>query len=265
MEEEIPKIEETEVNEGFEIHSTESDMQRMGIETEEQESNEEEPTAEVEPQKEEAEEKPKKKSRAQRKIERQNRELKAKNERIAELESKPAAKEDTTVIDSDDYENYDDYLEALASQEEEKPEKEEPKLEEDSRVKDLFDDGNEDYDDFDEKVRDKDLIVSEDLLNEIFEADNPSEVAYYLANNKKLSEKLSSMTPREIAKEVTKIELKLETKPAKSVQVSNAPEPITPLEGNSTKKKSLDDDNLSFEDHEALLNSRANATPGGFL
>lgn len=269
METEIPKKEEeTIVEEGFEIHSVESDMQKIGIDAKKQESNEEQPAAEVEPQKEEAEEKKPKKSRAQRKIERQNRELKEKDKKIAELESKPVAKEETPEINVDDYENYDDYVEALASKEEEikeEPQKEEPKLEEDSQVKDLFDDGNEDYEDFEEKVRAKDLVISEDLLNEILEAESPSEVAYYLANNKELSEKLSNMTPREIAKEVTKIESKLETKPQKSVQVSKAPEPITPLEGNSSKKKSLNDDDLSFEDHEALLNSRANVTPGGFL
>jgi len=272
MEQEIPKEEETEVNEGFEIHSNESDMKKLGIDVEEQESSEVKPDAEVEPQKEEAvktEEKKPKKSRAQRKIERQNRELKQANERIAELESKPQAKEDAPILDADDFEDYDEYLEALASQDEEpKPkeaEKKEEKPQADNRIDDMFEDGIEDHEDFDKLVRDKDLKISEPLLNEILEAENPSDVAYYLATNKELSEKISSMTPRQIAKEVVKIELILEDKPQKSVQVSKAPEPITPLEGNSSKQKSLNDDNLSFEDHEALLNKRAVANAGGFI
>jgi len=270
MDQENPKEEienNKEAENAIEIHSLESDMKAMGIGTEEEESIEEEQPADAESQEEETQDpKPKKKSRAQRKIERQNRKIKELEDQLHKKESKPSeVKEEINV---DDFENYDDYLKALDEQEE-APAQEEKKEEtptEDNRIAEMFEDGAEDFgEEFDKLVRADDLRLSEALLNEVLDAENPSAVAYYLATHKDLSAKISEMTPKQVLKEVAKIEIELEKEPVKVVKKSKAPEPINPISGQSAKAKSLGDDDLSFEEHEALLNNQQRKSAGGFI
>jgi hypothetical protein len=68
-------------------------------------------------------------------------------------------------------------------------------------------------------------------------------------------------------RELIKLELELETgnKKAKTVRTTKAPEPIKPVSGGSATAKSLNDDNLTFEEHEALLNAQRKQTAGGFI
>jgi len=258
------KEEKVEADNGFETHTLESDMKSIGIEPEEQESIDEPKSNQKEEAKKEVE-KPHRKNRAQRKIEQQNRKIKELEQKLSTKEPEPQQEE--KVIDIDDYENYDDYLEAIENAE--KP-KQESKPEEksdapDERINDMFEDGAEEYEDFDKLVRSEDLILSENLLNEVLESDDPAALAYYLASNKDKSKELSNMTPRQIQKALLRIELEQEKKPAKKVKTSNAPEPITPVNGESPKAKSLNDNDLSFLEHEALLNSKQANAPGGFI
>lgn len=221
-------------------------------------------------QDEKKEEKPKKKSRAQKRIERQQRENIALREEIERLKTQTPKKEkEVEEIDPDAYDTYEEYLDALAESEIQEPKQEqqtEAKPQIDTKIEDMFEDGNEDYEDFDEKVKAPDLPLTEQLLSNVLESESPADVAYYLANNKDLTKKLAGMSDKKQLKEIAKIELKLENKEEKKeVEVSKAPAPIEPLDGGRQPVKSLDDDGLSYEEYEKLLNSKNKANNGGFL
>lgn len=277
------------------VESVEDDMRSHGIEV--QESNQEEEAAEAgsaeaaaTPGKEDEQQKPKKKSRAQRKIERQARELKEKDQEIEKLrnggQESSASKEDGKVlaveeIDIDDYEDFEEYQAAVKEAKEvakskadattpeaKKEEGNEDKLNADlsKRIGYMQEDGAADYENFDEVVRNEELPLTQAVLEEITQSEQAADIAYFLGTNIDRAKKLAAMSPRQMAKEVLKIEIELEKKPNKVVRVSNAPDPINPVGGgNSAKGKTLDDPNTSYEEHEALLNSQKTHAKGGFL
>ena len=255
---------------GIVSHSLESDMEDLGI------GVDEESIEQVQTQKEVVvEEEPKKLSRKERRVQRLANTNKELREKVAELESKQSeqpAKEEAGEINIDDYESYDDYIVALEEAEkkpaESKPTTNEPEIdyEQQEAQIELLEDGNEDYEDFEELVTAQDLALTENVLGYVLEADNSSDVAYYLATHKDETADIAQMSPVKMAKAIAKIELKLDGKPVKkSVRTSKAPKPITPVSGGSAKSRSLNDSDLSFEEHEALLNSRATKNAGGFL
>ena len=264
----VEKVEEQD--NGITVHSLESDMKTLGIDTGEEapevETKQEEEST-TEPEK--VETKPKK-SRTQRRIERQardNKTLRDENEKLKhDLEAQKP--EETTDINIDDFDSYEEYTEALRTA----PEKKEEKAPETPRVdpvaiKDIFDDGAADYKDFETKVSNKELILSEDLLVETVGAENPSDVLYYLASNPEESERISKLDQRHIIIEIANIEKNLDTdKTDTKVQKRTAaPKPISPSKGSSVKGLSLDDDDLTYEQHEELLNKAQRAKRGGFI
>jgi len=247
-------------------HSLESDMKALGVDVEEVQEETSEESIGEEPQKEEAEKKPKK-TRSQRRIERQQ-------DTIKELEAKLEKKESTPVVekeelDIDDFENYDEYEEALEKQEEKSTEPEEEGTELTQRDKDigyLFEDGAEEYEDFDKLVGADDLAISQDMLSEIIDSDKSVDLAYHLATHKDKAKEIAGMTPSKMRRELIKIELSLNNEKPKLVRQSKAPEPISPVTGISIKGKSLNDDDLSFEEHSRLLEeARGVSIPGGFI
>lgn len=205
----------------------------------------------------EDETKPPKKTRSQRRIERQSKELKELREEMEALkqESKPKAKEEAIEPDPSDFEEYEEYEKAL---EEFKKPKAEPEPKEkkpsayDKRVAEMTEDGREEYEDFDTLVTAPDLALTQDLLNEILDTDNPSDTLYYLASNKDLTKKVSSMDAKGRAKELLKIEIKLEDKPVvPQKKVTTAPEPINPLNGGSETIRTPETAN-SYKEYEQL-------------
>ena len=263
------------INDGIVVESIEDDMKRLGIESDEQESNDGEDKGESqeEPKKEEAKtEKKPKKSRAQKKIERQAREIK---ELKANANQEPIREDQHEQEDDEpkveDFEDYDDYLDALEEQSSKKEDKKvvtpvEVKSQPDTRIQDMLEDGNEDYDNFQELVEAPDLALTQGLLNLVLEAEAPADVAYYLASNKNETKELAKLSKRQQEKAILKMELKLENgEEKKEVKQSKAPEPINPLNGGSNSAKTINDDDLSYEDHEKLLNSKRTKSVGGFL
>ena len=244
------------MDEKIEVVSTEETNKLIEAEANEAKPQETPPDGEKEGDK--AEEKPKpKKSRAQKRIERQQRDNKALREEIERLK---ALQQEDKVIDPDDFDSYEEYLDAMA---EEKPEPKQD-ISMDNRVADMFEDGNEEYEDFNEKVKAPDLALTEELFSNVLESENPAEVVYYLANNKDLTQKIAKLSEKQQIKEIAKIELSLGEK-EKKVEVSKAPKPIEPLDGGRQPIKSLDDDDLPYEEYEKLLNSKRKANVGGFL
>jgi len=271
------KVEET----GIVVESVEDDMRNLGIDVPESKPDEEaEGTAAIPEAKEEGE-KPKKKSRAQRKIERQAREIKElKEQRDQESNPKKDKEEievkgviDVAEINVDDFENYDSYKEALDKAEEvakskaEATKPEGKKSEElNTRISDMREDGIEDYDNFEEVLTNPDFPLTETVLEAITQSDVSADLAYYLGTHLDKAQEIAQMDEKGLAKALMRIEIELENKPAKAVRTTKAPEPIKPVGGgNSSEQKTLNDDDLSYEEHEALLNSRQQASAGGFL
>lgn len=229
------------------------------VEDDKREAMGEEPekAKEEEPKKEEVkdETKPPKKTRSQRRIERQAKELKELREEMEALkqESKPKAKEEAKEPDPSDFEEYEEYEKALEDFKKPKPKEEEKKPSAyDKRIAEMTEDGREEYEDFDTLVTAPDLALTQDLLKEILDTDNPSDTLYYLANNKDLTKKVSSMDAKGRAKELLKIEIKLENKTVEpQKKVTAAPEPINPLNGGSETIRTPETAN-SYKEYEQL-------------
>jgi len=261
--EQVEKQPEVEDN-GIVVSSLEDDMNALGVQTEVKQESKEEDTQPKEEAKDEV--KQPKKSRSQRRIERLAKENQELKEQLETQESKPQAKEDALIPDAEDFENYEDYEKALEDFNN-PPVKAKPEQQpnEDARIADMREDGVEEYEDFEELVTAPDLALTQSVLNEALEAENPADIVYYLATHKDEAKKIAGMSPRQMSKALVKIEMDLEKKPAKKTKVTKAPEPIKPVEGGSATVKSLNDNDLSFEDHERLLNSRKAQSPGGFI
>jgi len=287
MEEEQQAVEETvekAPEDGIVVHNLESDMRDLGIvgdkpsgTTEEAEPEEADPKVESE----KPEEKPKK-TRAQRRIERlardkkrieeENQRLKEQLESAKKVESNTA---DSTEVNLDDYDSYDEYLEAVKAAEA----KTSAAVVEDVNVPsipkidpvaldDIFEDGSEEYKDFETKVRDKDLNLPADVLAEAMESDSAVDILYHIATHPDDADRLAELKGKKLAKEIAKLEVILTKEKDKGAEVpvkSNAPKPISPVQGGSVKGLSLDDDNLSFEQHEALLRKATTQSTGGFI
>jgi len=267
-------------NDGIQIHTLETDMADLGIG-----DGEEKPEAKEGDEKGETpKEKPEnKKPRSQRKIEKQVRIIKDKDEtisqkdaKIAELEAKikEEPKKQAKELDLEDFDNVDDYLDAVDKQVETKegePAKEPSKPEQEplytqDDLDELFADGNEDYKDYDAKVKNKDLVITPLMLSEVLKMDNASDVAYALASDPERAKQIAEIDDiHDLTVAIAQLETIKPNDEAKVPTKTNAPKPITPVNGSSIKGLSIEDDDLSFEQHEALLNSQQNNTRGGFI
>lgn len=267
---------------GIVVQSVEDDMRNLGIDVEESMANEEadDPEAADHEPKEDGQEKPKKKSRAQRRIERQARELKEKDEEIKRLKGGRESNQDNSPgeeedhgIDIDDFDTYEEYRAAVESAKEVAKSKADdtdaPKgisKELDVRIANMTEDGQEDYSNFDEVVRNPELPLTVQVLEAITESESAADIAYYLGTHLDRAKKLAKMDRRGMEREILRIEIELENKPNKVVRTTKAPEPINPVKGgNSAEGKTLDDNDLTYEQHEALLNQGRKASRGGFL
>lgn len=191
------------------------------------------------------------------------------SDKIAENEKAKPNKED--------FESYEDYLEAhnkwgikaeLLNSEKEKAEgekKEKKDPVEDSNdynemVEGVIKDGLGLYEDFEEVVHNPDLKLSEEALLASLESDIAHEILYYLGNNPEESAKIFAMSKRQTATAIGKLEAKLayeaelerteeeldvseERKPAEAKkqekQITKAPEPIESISGKTVQKKDL--------------------------
>ena len=228
------------------VETYEDDLKRAGFKVDEtqevQETKEDLQTPKVDETKAVEETKEPKKSRAQRKIERQNQRIKDLELQINTQETKPVeVKVDGNEPEPEDFEDYDDYEKALEvfNKPSKKPE---PEAEEktdtalETRIAEMREDGVEDYPDFDDLISAPDLALSQAVLNEVLDSDNPSDIAYYLATHKDKTKEIAKMSKKQIQKELMKIEIGLENKPGvkETKKTTQAPEPINPIEGSNS-------------------------------
>jgi len=143
-----------------------------------------------------------------------------------------------------DFDNYGDYIKALASWQyrkdkaidtaraasrraAEQAEKALRKFEEGAKVV------REEHPDFDEMIRKP--IFTEAMSRAIYLSEKGPQIAYYLGKNPSVADRLATLTSDEVFLEIGKLEKELTT-PAKKT-VSEAPPPITPVSGETATEK----------------------------
>lgn len=208
--------------------------------------------------------------------------------KIAHLESQVANKgnnqekaneqvivEDLKEPDINDFEQYSDYVKALAKyevnqekkqlvikNEEELVKKEAEKITADyrTRVEEAKKRYGEDRWNGLQKI---DLPLSIQMRAEIMQSELGPDILFYLYHNLDENKKINSLTPAQQIKELTKLEFKLadkipkkgEDKKAKD-KVSNAPTPARPINSKTDGKSSKDPSKMTYQEHRAWMAER---------
>jgi len=201
-----------------------------------------------------------KKNRTQRRIETLSAERNQANEKVAELEAKLAAKSANKTdgeIDPADFETFEEYEKAVEAKDSPKKETKQPqpnkeyvKAMEELQVK--FDDGADKYDDFDEKIQNPDLKITQHMVMAFNELENSTELAYYYASNTKEAEKISKMSSAKQIISVVNKSMLLKKKPIQ--KTTNAPEPIEPVGSGEEYQKPINE--MSFKEFEKTQNTK---------
>ena len=207
-------------------------------------------------------------------------ELDKANAKIQELEGKIPA---TDKPKKEDFESEEDYTEALvvwttketlrkadekvaktASSEEERQAIDETY----QTVDAMMEKGQEKYGaEFVEKTTDKDLTISQGMVETILLSDVAEDIMWYLADNPDVAADLAKMSDKMMTREITKIEATLgkeaekskpeekpEEKEKPKVKKSNAPAPITPVR--TSDGGVVDPEKMSMKEYRAWRESR---------
>lgn len=93
------------------------------------------------------------------------------------------------------------------------------------------------YDDFDDVVYSNSTHITPAMAEAIMDSDVGTEVAYFLGKNPEVARRIASLSPLAAAKEIGKIEAKLDDPKEANVKVSSAPAPIKPVSATKTSFK----------------------------
>lgn len=187
-----------------------------------------------------------------------------------ELERKLVGDKPTDESEPDpaDFDNYSEYLDALAkfndnegkqdntkkAPESEQKEQADPEFTEAlEEVQAAFADSASKYADFNEVVTAPDVPITPEMVKALAETEDPAGLAYYLGKNKEEAARIAGLKPLAIAREFGLIESKLSRQPRKSV--TQAPDPITPVTGSDGSEPALED--LSFSEYEQAMNKKS--------
>ena len=152
---------------------------------------------------------------------------------------KPAEKEPN----SNDFENYDDYIKALtdhrvniakADWEKESAEKisRETDRERQANLQSKLEEGYTKYEDFGEVAFDHTAVhITPMIVDILADCENPADVAYHLAKNRVEGVQISKMTPFKAAREIMKIDLNFSENPKPIKKVTAASPPIKTVGG----------------------------------
>lgn len=213
------------------------------------------------------------KSKLERKYER---ERLAQQVREQPQQQRQPAQDDPLPKESD-FETYGEYLRAVAQHEAREIIRAERKAAEEEKIRgsqqaeegrraqleqQVMEAGEDKYDDFEEVVaktgdllKAKNLSFSRAMLNALLEADNAADIIYHLGQKLDEAERIARLPAFAQAKEIGKLEDKLQAKPQK--QISKAPEPIKPVgSGKASSDTDLSDD-LPIEEWMARRNKQA--------
>ncbi len=192
----------------------------------------------------------------------------------AELMKLKSSLPDTAKPNREDFEDDASFLEALAdwkvesklkAQQAESTKKtdevdEKQAVEEiEQELNEIADRGRDKYDDYEEVVFDKNLVLTQGMVETILETDNAEDIFYYLGKNPDVAAEIGEMSALKAAKEIGKIEMKLAAEtpkpnvasdggkesPDKVVQsaastkkkITQTPEPIEPVRATGAIEK----------------------------
>lgn len=227
---------------------------------------------------------PKKKGGFQRRIDKLNARIAAREQELEDLRRAMAdkarpegAKEKVDQKQADgkprqeDFESFADYTEALTDWKTDQKLKardaEAQKKQLETQQRKLVETYSERAKAFAEKVEDFEDVLSEvedvtlpaALQELIISSENGPQLAYELAKNRKELERITKLSPLALAREVGRIENRIEArastpeKKPEAKKLTKAPKPIDPVGGTkSTLAKSIDDPDLSFAEYERL-------------
>lgn len=203
-------------------------------------------------------------NKLERKLEKQRIEQETRARVLAEINQQPVEAKGKPTADQ--YTDYADYLEALADykaeekfaaltqkqQENERQSKYQSEVErQNERKSDMIQAGERKYADFEDVVANAKAEISEPAFYAILEAENSADIVYHLAKNPAEADRIAALSPYAQAKEIGKLEDKLQAKPIKQ---SNAPDPVVPVRGINTIVKSVE--NMTLEEYEADARKR---------
>jgi hypothetical protein len=157
----------------------------------------------------------------------------------------------------DDFDTIEDFVDAKLeyklSQGEAKAGPEEAPVNDDFEfaVSELYENGGEKYEDFNEVVGAENNKITPIMANAIFEIDDPDvqvDVAYLLGTDRKEALRISKLSPVRQVAAIARLEDKLASKPAPKQRTSAAPAPIKPVSGTKTTPGEIrpDDDFETF-------------------
>jgi hypothetical protein len=268
------KAEDSETSE----NDTDAEASESDDESDELEAKDDDESAEGKPKKKKGWSRRVEKLVAQREAERKRAE--ALEARLAALEAAGGSKHQESKADAkasldgepnaSDFETHSEYVKAVVKWDREEAEKsakeqaQKAKLEADQkalmkahadRVK-AFADKTEDYA---LVVADADIVLPDAAVEAILQSDVGPALIYELAKNRKEAERIAALSPGMAAREIGKLEAKLEAKasdqknPEPKNTITKAPKPIEPVGGGKgAVTKSLDDPDLSFAEYERM-------------
>lgn len=154
-----------------------------------------------------------------------------------------------------DFDNYEDWIEALtdykADERVKKSKAEESRDREESEFLKRFNAGRKAFKDWDNVV-DDDVEITNHMQSAIKSSDFPADIVYYLGKHPQEAEKIADLPAAKQALAIGKIEARIEARKAgdKGKTTSSAPDPITPTK---TKGKAItrDYDKMSYADFAA--------------
>ena len=149
----------------------------------------------------------------------------------------------------DEYDTYEDYIEALSDwKSDQKLAQTEKRLEEkltqrsaretrERAIKEKFEEARKRLPDFDEVLRKTE--VTEDVHGLVTGSEMPAEVAYYLGKNPEVTRRINALAPIDAAREIGKIEAKIQTRlrdasPPPKKKTPTAPALQKPLGGGAS-------------------------------
>lgn len=175
--------------------------------------------------------------------------------RLEEIEAmRPAPKKETPGKPKvDDFEDYDDFVEALtdwkanATIEQRLAAQQQQSVEAQRRMvlEAKLEIGRGKYKDFDKVVRSENVPFTNEILDVAASADNTADILYALAKHPSEVARLASLSPISMAVAIGKIDAKMSNRSP----MTKAPAPINPISGGGGKTPSVYDDDISYEEY----------------
>ena len=234
----------TEELENTETATTETETPSTEAETtSEAEKSEEEATTEVEKTESEIEDEKRRNQEfaLKRKTTKQGKENRALKQKIFDLQAKA---NETKAPIAENYENYDDFIQASIDYGIKKGETKETYNSIDDYASELTANGTAKYADFEQKA-----YASKEMLPILEEFENAADIAMYMGANPQDAQRIQQMSPVGMSREFARIEVEV-NKP--KPRTTTAPKPVIPVE--TTAKTTVDTANESMEQYAARRN-----------